>query len=147
VIESDLVFLDSNVLFSAALGGDTFARYLRLADEGAIRLVSTRACVAEAVTNLERKRPGSIGGLAEVVARVRLVDPNTSARVDEAAELVGGNDAHVLAAAWVLGATALVTGDVKDFGKLMSRDDVSLRVRTPRSFLIEITAGPLARER
>ena len=142
--EGDLFFLDSNVLFSAALGGETFTRYLRLADKGAIRLVSTRACVAEAVTNLERKRPGSIGGLAEFLARVQLVDPDTSARVDEAAELVGGGDAHVLTAAWVLGATALVTGDVKDLGALMDRLDLSLRIRTPRSFLVEISADPLA---
>lgn len=142
--ESELVFLDSNVLFSVALGGETFARYVRLADKGVIRLVSTRACVAEAVTNLERKRPGSIGGLAEFLVHVRLVDPDTSARVDEAAELVGGSDAHVLAAAWAVGATALVTGDVKDFGTLMDRLDLPLRVRTPRSFLVEISASGLA---
>ena len=136
-LTQDLVFLDANVLFSAAVGGPTFDRYIRLADKGTFRLTSTRACVSEAVTNLERKRPGSIGALAEVLTRVWLADPDTSLRLDEAAGLVGPDDAHVLAAAWALGATALVTGDMKDFGSLMERGDLSIRVRTPRALLAE----------
>lgn len=133
------VFLDANVLFSAALRGPVFGSILELADAEVIALVSSRACVAEAVTNLERKRPGSIDGLAGVLARVTLTDPDLTPHVAGAAEMVGAEDAHVLAAAMALEAVVLLTGDTKDFGDLMNRDDLSLRVRTPRRFLIEGT--------
>ena len=133
------VFLDANGLFSAALRGPVFASILELADAEVIALVSSRACVAEAVTNLERKRPGSIDGLAGVLARVTLTDPDLTPHVAVATEMVGAEDAHVLAAAIALEAGVLLTGDTKDFGDLMNRSDLSLRVRTPRRFLIEGT--------
>lgn len=135
-----VVFLDANVLFSATLGGPVFTSILELTDVGAADLVSTRTCVAETVVNLERKRPGSIGALASVLLHVKLIDPVADELllvVDEAAFLVGDDDAHVLASALTLRASVLVTGDVKDFGHLMERDDLPLRVRTPRAFFGE----------
>jgi uncharacterized protein len=131
------VFLDANVLFSAALGGSTFTSILELEEAGAVRLVSTRACVAEAVTNLERKRQGSIGALAAVLLHVHLDDPDLTGSLERAETLVGSDDAHVLAAALAMQAAVLVTGDVKDFGHLMERTDLPLRVRTPRAFFLE----------
>ena len=35
------------------------------------------------------------------------------------------------------GADVLITGDLKHFGALMERDDLPLRVRSPRAFLLE----------
>ena len=135
-----VVFLDANVLFSATLGGPVFTSILELTDVAAVDLVSTRTCVAETVVNLERKRPGSVGALAAVLLHVRLMDPAVNDLrpfIDDAASLVGDDDAHVLASALTLRASVLVTGDVKDFGHLMERGELPLRVRTPRAFLIE----------
>jgi len=50
---------------------------------------------------------------------------------------VAGKDAPVLAAALAARADVLVTGDLKHFGALMDRDDLPLRVRSPRAFLLE----------
>ena len=54
--------------------------------------------------------------------------------------LLPAADAHVLEAAWSAGADALIIGDVRDFGALMARDGLGLRVRTPRAFLLD---GPV----
>jgi predicted nucleic acid-binding protein len=54
-----------------------------------------------------------------------------------ARRFVTEKDAPVLAAALAAQADVLVTGDRKHFGALMDRDDLPLRVRTPRAFLLE----------
>jgi len=51
--------------------------------------------------------------------------------------LVVSKDAPVLAATARAGAEALITGDLTHFGPLMERDDLPLRVRTVRAFLLE----------
>jgi hypothetical protein len=54
-----------------------------------------------------------------------------------ARRFVAEKDAPVLAAARAARADVLVTGDLKHFGALMDRDDLPLRVRSPRAFLLE----------
>ena len=134
-----IVFLDANVLFSMALGGPVFELVLELGD-GPVRLITSVRCKAEAELNLERKHPGSSPRLAEVLARVEVL-PWSGEPDPSAIALVGEGDAHVLGAALGLGAAMLVTGDVRDFGSLMERDDLGIKVRSPRSFLLE---GPPA---
>ena len=134
-----LVFLDANVLFSMALGGPVFELILELGN-GAVRLITSVRCKAEAELNLDRKRPGSSPRLAEVLARVEVL-PWSAAPDPSAIALVGEGDAHVRGAALGLGAAVLVTGDVRDFGPLMGRDDLGIKIRTPRSFLLEGPPG------
>jgi predicted nucleic acid-binding protein len=134
-----LVFLDANILFSAALGGPAFEPLLELAGKERIRLATSRACLIEAETNLERKRPDRRGALTAVLDHVSVAPADEAA--DEhlawAASLVQADDVHVLAAARRAGADVLLTGDTRHFGALMERDDLGLRVRTPRAFLLE----------
>ncbi|MGH8992237.1 MAG: PIN domain-containing protein [Acidimicrobiia bacterium] len=133
-----VVFLDANVLFSAALGGPVFELLLDLARRGAIRAVTSSTCRAEAQVNLERKRPDRLDALSEDVLSVVAVDIASGADFEQwARDLTGPADAHVLASARVAGAAYLVTGDTTHFGSLMDRDDLPLRVRTPRQFLLE----------
>lgn len=134
-----LVFLDASVLFSMALGGPAFDLILELGS-GAVRLITSVRCKAEAELNLDRKRPGSPPRLAEVLARVEVL-PWSGEPDPSAIALVGEGDAHVLGAALGLGAAVLVTGDVRDFGSLMERDDLGIKVRTPRFFLVEGPPG------
>ena len=94
-------------------------------------------CRAEAMANIERKRPGSMSRLEEALAEVGLVPEPASSLVDAARRLLPEKDAPVLAAALEAGADVLVTGDLKHFGGLMKRDDLPLRVRSPRAFLLE----------
>jgi uncharacterized protein len=138
VTAAPLVFLDANILFSAALGGPVFQLLLDLADRGTIRLTTSRACVIEAETNLGRKRPDRNDALAPILAACSI---ESNVEADEhlawAEALVDPDDVHVLAAARQATAEVLLTGDTTHFGKLMERDDLGLRVRTPRAFLIE----------
>jgi predicted nucleic acid-binding protein len=130
------VFLDANVLFSAALGGDTFALLLELARAGRVELLSSPYCVEEARVNIERKRSDRAPQLLRVLADVTPVqDVHPSSAKSQA--LLPSKDAPVLDAALAAGADVLVTGDRTHFAHLMSRDDLDLRVRTPRQFLLD----------
>lgn len=138
-----LVFLDANVLFSAALGGPAFELLLGLAETERIRLVTSGSCVIEAETNLDRKRPDRREELSAILDRVTVAPPDGAGdeQLAWAAGFVHADDVHVLAAARHAGADVLLTGDTTHFGALMGRNDLGLRVRTPRAFLLE---GPRA---
>lgn len=135
-----VAFLDANVLFSAALGGEVFTTIRELGRAGLVRLVTSDVCVREVLESLVRKRPDAIerfdGVLLDVEAYA--VDPSD---VSRATELVGPADAHVLAAALALGADVFVTGDRTHFGRVMRRAEGPIRVRTPRAFLSEGPRG------
>jgi predicted nucleic acid-binding protein len=131
-----LVFLDANVLFSMAIGGPAFELILELGSGGRARLVTSARCKAEAERNLLRKRPESAERVAGVLVHVAVL-PVSAPDDPSAVALVGEADAHVLSAALSVNATVLVTGDIRDFGALMERNDIGVRVRTPRAFLLE----------
>lgn len=131
-----VVFLDANVLFSAALGGSVFSLLLDLGREGAAHLVTSRACRVEAEVNVGKKRPERQVALQEVFAVVASGAPAGEEHSDWAAALVHEGDVHVLAAARSVRASVLITGDVTHFGPLMARDDLPLKVATPREFLL-----------
>lgn len=130
------------MLFSAALAGargrgsDAFDLLRELAACDAVTLVTSAHCVHEARVNLERKRPAGIDALVRLVARCERVDgaPVPSRR---SAALLPADDALVLDAASAGACDALVTGDRRHLGPLMTRADLGLRVRTLRDFLLE----------
>ena len=134
-----LVFLDASILFSAALGGPAFELLLELAEKERIRPATSRSCVVEAETNLDRKRPDRRKALTAILDHVTVAPGDKAAdeHLSWAAGLVHADDAHVLAAARRAGADVLLTGDTTHFGALMERNDIGLRVRTPRAFLLE----------
>ena len=133
------VFLDSNVLFSAALGSEPFQLLWEVAHAGKVQLVTSAFCHTEAIDNLQHKRPDALPRYTKLMAIVSEV-PEGQARLEWARELVPNKDAPVLAAAVAAGVDVLVTGDLKHFTPLMERGDLPLRVRTVRAFLLD---GPL----
>ena len=135
-----LVFLDANVLFSAAVGGEAFDLLFELAQRGKVRFVTSRACELEARRNLERKRPDRTEALIDILRAAPPADVDPAEHVAWARDLVGDADAHVLAAARSLAAVTLVTGDLTHFGPMMDRGDLPLTIRTPRAFLLD---GPV----
>ena len=138
---SPLVFLDANVVFSAAIGGEVFDLLFELERRDRVRFVTSRVCELEAQRNLERKRPDRAEALAGILRAVPPADVDPSEHIAWARALVGDADAHVLAAARTSAAVTLVTGDLTHFGSLMERGDLPLTIRTPRAFLME---GPSA---
>lgn len=134
-----LAFLDANVLFSAALGGPGFELLLGLAGRQRIRPVTSGSCVVEAETNLERKRPDwrEACPRSSTASRSRPQTRRPTSSPPGRRGLVHADDVHVLAAARDAGADVLLTGDTTHFGALMGRNDLGLRMRTPRAFLLE----------
>lgn len=130
------IFLDANILFSAALGGPAFELLWELAARGRVALVTNPGCVAEARVNLERKRAAALPSLLVRLAAVGVAE-DVEAASDRALDLLPPDDAVVLDAAWRARADVLVTGDLRHFGALMRRRDLGLRVLTVRDFLLE----------
>ncbi len=138
------VFLDANVLFSAALGGEIFRLIWMLAEQGKFQLLTSPFCWLEAEFNIERKRPKATPHLLQLMRWVRLVPEHQE--VDYLAQeplrqLVSSlpeKDRPVLVAALKAQAQVLLTGDLRHFGSLMGRTDLPLLVLSPRDFIVRI---------
>lgn len=135
-MEAVKVFLDANILFSASLGGATFQLLWDLAASGKVSLCTSRYCYIEATENLHRKRANALPKFQSLMASVSMVS-DAPERLEWAHGYVRDKDAPVLAAAVKAGVHVLITGDVRDFGPLMERDDLPVAVRTIKAFLLE----------
>lgn len=127
------VFLDANILFSAALGGEAFALLWMLAQQEKVTFHSSAYCFMEARRNIENKRAQAITDFETKLADVRIVAHAET--VDFTVDL-NAKDLPVLAAAVAAGLDVLLTGDIRHFGPLMNRSDLPLRVMTVRDFLL-----------
>ena len=126
----DRVFLDANVLFSAAYRPD--AGLLRLWELDDTELITSRYALEEAQVNLPE--PGQRRRLEALVSSVTLVDEALDAQLPSGVELPD-KDRPILAAALAARAAYLVTGDLTHFGALMDRPIRGLHVLTPAAML------------
>lgn len=127
---TDRVFLDANVLFSAAWMEDSgLARLWRLSG---VSLLTSRYAVAEAErnldTNVQRER------LRVLVQGAKLIDAPDHAALPEGIELVA-KDAPILLAAIEARATHLLTGDRTHFGALYGRKVSGVKIVPPAAYL------------
>lgn len=136
----DRVFLDANVIFSAALGGESFAALWDALRRGVITACTSPQCIDEARRNVTRKRPAALARLEATFLEVELV-PAPQQLVAWAEAKLPDDDAWVLAGAVEGGAQVLLTGNTKHFGWMMTRTDLPLRVRTVRGYLDELIAA------
>ena len=135
------VFLDTNVLFTAAYSPDGLSALLfELGAAGRITLLTSPLAIVEAERNLEAKRPAAPPTLRRSLTAVRLVGEPAPADVERLTPPeLSSKDRPLLAAAIAAHATHFVTGDVADFGRWMDRHArLPLRVMTPRQFLREV---------
>jgi predicted nucleic acid-binding protein len=114
------VFLDANILFSAAYLDDGLPRRLfELADVGACELATSRYALEEARRNIAAKRQERLLSLESLVASVVVCQEPGAAAIRWAAALgLPSKDAPILAAAVESGCAMLVTGDKAHFGSL-----------------------------
>lgn len=126
----DIVFLDANVLFSAAYRADSGLRRLWTLPDA--ELVTSTYAVEEARRNLEpgpqRRR------LDRLLRRVRMVGEAPPPWTVGAVRLPE-KDRPILAAAMAARATHLLTGDVTHFGSFLGREVGGVRVLTPSEYL------------
>jgi len=134
------LFLDANVLFSAALTPDGRARALfALAGRQGMTLLASPHAIAEATRNIELKYPNRVEDLRALVERLSVTveaTPSMAAR----AEVRGlpAEDAPILAAAIQAHADLLVTGDRTHFGHLYGQTIDGVETVTPAEALARL---------
>ena len=137
------IFLDANVLFSAAHGTDSPLRaFFRLAEAGICELLASPYALDEARRNIARKHPAKTADLEQLIARIA-VCREAGAEETRRARSIGlpGKDAPILAAAAQAKVDILVTGDRTDFGSLYERNFWGVEVLPPRTALERILAA------
>lgn len=123
------VFLDANVLFSAAYRAD--AGLLKLWRVPGIQLCSSSYAVEEARINLD-----------EAAQRARLTQLESKLELFEAREqklpsgiLLPAKDTPILLAAIAADAAYLLTGDLRHFGPYLGRRIAGVMILTPGAYL------------
>ena len=127
----DRLFLDANVLFSAAYREDAgVVRLWRLSD---VVLVTSEYAIEEARRNLpDLAQTQRLERLLADVERTPATSLDPSAR--QGVEL-REKDWPILGGAIVAGATHLITGDVRDFGGYFGQELFGITVLPPADYL------------
>ena len=117
------IFLDANVLFSAAYRETGSVRvFFPLAQAGACTLVSSAYALDEARRNIRAKHPGRLPDLEMLAAQLEVCgEPTAHTLAGLATSGLPEKDAPILAAAIDAKCHLLVTGDRTHFGKLFGR--------------------------
>lgn len=116
------VFLDANVLFSSAISeGGASRGIFELAGQypNIIGLVVSEYAIKEALANLQRKRPESVGELLTLLDGLQFAQEPPEALVAKLRDRVSDpKDVPVLARAVWTEADLLITGNSRHFGHL-----------------------------
>ena len=126
----DRVFLDANVLFSAAYR--EAAGLLRLWALVHVELMTSAYAAEEARRNLDAGDARS--RLERLLGRVRLVPESAEEFLPRGVRLAA-KDEPILRSAIAANATHLLAGDLKDFGPLFRRRVGGVLVQTPGEYL------------
>ena len=125
----DRLFLDANVLFSAAYREESPLR--RLWKHPQAELITSTYALVEAERHLD---PTQRGRLGELVRHVEIVTDVVDYDLPHGIALPR-KDAPILAAAIAAGATHLITGDRRDFGAHYGETIGGVLVLPPRDYL------------
>lgn len=127
-----VLFLDANVLFSAARSSHGRAAALvQLAELGRCDLLTSPHALEEARRNLGLKYPDSAEQLEYLIQSVRLVSEAASDACETGLSLgLPQKDTPILGAAIQAGADTLVTGDSRHFGHLFGKEIQGVEVVT-----------------
>lgn len=129
------VFLDANVLFTAAHNPRGKAAFvIDLGATGHFGLFTSVTARDEAERNIIAKYPGSLPTLTEGLEQISIIPTDLRAPFPES---LPAKDAVIFQAAATCRATHLLTGDLRHFGPLMNRPEMtySIRVQTVAEFL------------
>lgn len=126
------IFLDANVLFSAAKSEGAISELLKLLKDWGHELIADLYVVEEAHRNLAIRYPESLGRFGTIIEGIIVCSDASDERVIvETVELVE-KDRPVLAGAICSRCSVLVTGDSTHFGHLYDTVIQGVRVLSPR---------------
>ena len=126
------IFLDANVLFSAARSDGAMRELLRLLVEAGHELHADTYVVEEARRNLVAKASGAEAALDEILATVAVAAFVTDHALEKKLPLPE-KDRPVLAAVIRLKCDILVTGDRTHFGEFYGKNLHDVTIHSPRS--------------
>ena len=127
------IFLDANILFSAAQSHSRMRALLEVLVDQAECLTNEYA-IEEARRNLAAKFPDGVKGLERLVRQCDLISQlTTDLKVELALK-----DVPILGGAIAGHATHLLTGDAKDFGKFWGRTIQGVKIVSPRMLVEEL---------
>ena len=135
------VFLDANILFSAAKSSGAVREFLHRLISSGHTLVADGYVIGEARRNLERKFPAAMPDLESLIDEV---EANLGVNTTLEAGLAPGlpeKDRPVLAASLHHGCQFLLTGDRTHFGPLYGQAIKGVEVHSPSSLAIRIGTG------
>ena len=127
------VFLDANILFSAAKSDGSIRQLIKLLTAAGHECWADAFVVEEARRNPAAKAPQAVSYLESLLSRLRVAGAQApDAELDVELSLPE-KDRPVLAAAIHHGCGALVTGDRTHFGRLYGKTLHGVTIHSPRS--------------
>jgi uncharacterized protein len=126
------IFLDANVLFSAAKSDGAVRHLLTLLEKSGHECCVDSYVIEEARRNLVAKAPDCVVALEKLLSRMKKARAQRSDAALEASLPLPAKD-NVLAGAIHQNCTALVTGDRAHFGPLYGRTIHGVTIHSPRS--------------
>jgi predicted nucleic acid-binding protein len=136
------IFLDANILFSAAKSNGAVRELLGLLAKARHELWADGYVVEEARRNLAVKAPDGVAVLETLLTKMHLAGAVRIERELEAELALPEKDRPILAAAIHCGCEALVTGDSTHFGALYGRKIRGVAVHSPRSIAQALFGTP-----
>ena len=127
------IFLDANILFSAAKSDGAVRRLLKLLIAAGHECWADDYVVEEARRNLAAKFPDGLAALNLLLSRVHLAAIHAPDAALEDTLPLPEKDRPVLAAAIRHGCQALVTGDRTHFGRLYGKTVHGVTIHSPLS--------------
>ena len=127
------VFLDANILFSAAKSDGAVRRLLQLLDQAGHECCADGFVAEEARRNLAAKAPERLDALETLLSGLHMARAHARDAALEAALPLPEKDRPVLAAAIRHRCAALVTGDRTHFGPLYGKTLHGVKIHSPRS--------------
>jgi hypothetical protein len=127
------IFLDANVLFSAAKSEGFIRRLLESLILDRHSLCADAYVIEEARRNLAAKEPNGLAAFAILVGRIDIAPRQAHPSTLTAFSMLPDKDRPVIAAAALMKCDALVTGDRTHFGRLYGQTIAGVAIHSPRS--------------
>ena len=134
------VFLDANILFSAARTDGTVRRILGLLSESGHQCCVNAYVAGEARRNIAVKSPEHVEALERLLVVMVHVELVPGAPLRDELQLLPEKDRPVLDAAARGRCDALLTGDRAHFGRWFGRSLAGVKIHSPKTLLQELLA-------
>jgi predicted nucleic acid-binding protein len=134
------VFLDANILFSAAKSDGAIRKLLRLLAEAGHECWVDDYVVVEARRNLAMKGPAALSAFEALLAGLRVCEVQAIVHAQMDLDWLAEKDRPVMAAAMRSRCDVLLTGDRTHFGAAYGKVFGGVAIHSPRS-LAEVLFG------